>query len=132
MRSLRLAAALAAAITFVLLGVQYMGRLVITEDSVAQISEDALIGRWRKLPAGACAARYPEALEFRAGGVYFAPGGPDAGAYWHGGDWRIEGDTLVVQVSNDAMVLYRLGDVSDHEIALEDDAGCRFTYRRDV
>lgn len=81
--------------------------------------------------ADACAARYPSVLEFRVGGIYLAPGGAEAGAYWHGGDWSIEGGALVVQVANDRNVAYAVIAVSGDALTLQDTEGCRFTYRRE-
>ena len=98
MRSRILAAALAAAI-LCLVAAEH---LVSKEDEMPPMSEQSLTGNWRKITEDGASSRYPAKLEFRAGGVYDTPGGPEAGAYWHGGDWMIALDgRIVIQVAND-------------------------------
>jgi hypothetical protein len=128
MRGRILAAALAAAVLFAVAA----ERFVLTEDEVPAISEQSLTGYWRKITEESCSSRYPAKLEFRAGGVYDAPEGPETGAYWHGGDWMITEDgRIVIQAANDAMVPYHVVEISGAQLTLEDNDGCRFTYRRD-
>ena len=95
----------------------------------AGIAKDHLTGRWLKATADSCAARYPAELLLRPGGIYEAPGGPEAGALWHSGEWRLEGGDFVIQMANDAMRRYRLAAGGD-ELAVTDDEGCRIVYRR--
>lgn len=95
------------------------------------ITTETLLGRWAKATADACADRYPPGLEFRPGGVYLAPEGPEAGSLWHGGEWRVEApDTLVVQAANDASLRYRIAAADADAFTVIDEAACRVTYRR--
>ena len=127
MRGKNLAAASAAAVLIAATA----GRLAFTEDVVPTISEQSLTGYWRKITEQSCSSRYPAVVEFRAGGVYVAPDGPETGAYWHGGDWMIAADgRIVIQAANDAMVPYHVVEISGAQLTLEDNDGCRFTYRR--
>ncbi len=90
-----------------------------------------LLGVWHKATSDACAEKYPAVLDVRDGGMYFAPGGPEAGAYWHGGDWSVDHRSLIVQVANDRNVPYEVVEVTGDVFTLEDDENCRFTYRRE-
>lgn len=95
------------------------------------MSEQSLTGYWRKITEDGGSSRYPAKLELRAGGVYEAPGGPETGAYWHGGDWMIAQDgRIVIQVANDAMVPYKIIEFTGAQLTLEDDDGSQFTYQR--
>ena len=128
MRGRILAAALVVAVLFAVAA----ERFVYTEDEVPAVSEQSLTGYWRKITKESCSSRYPATLEFRAGGVYDAPDGPETGAYWHGGDWMIAEDgRIVIQAANDVMASYRVVEISDVQLTLEDSDGCRLTYRRD-
>ena len=95
----------------------------------ASIAND-LTGRWLKATADSCAARYPAELLLQPGGIYEAPGGPETGAVWHSGEWRLEGGDFVIQMANDAMRHYRLAASGGDELAVTDDQGCRIVYRR--
>ena len=127
MRGKLLAATLAAAF----LCTVAMEQFLFTENAVPGISDDVLTGPWRKITEESCSSRYPAQFEFRAGGAYDAPDGPETGAYWHGGDWGIAKDgRIVIQAANDAMMPYRVVEISDMQLTLEDSEDCRFTYQR--
>ena len=120
-------AAAAAALSIAVGGLAWL----MTEDGVATIREDALTGRWQKVTGDACAARYPAVIDVKPGGIYAAPGAPEAGAYWHGGDWFISEDGIfTVQVANDRNVGYRVVEITETRVQLEDEDGCRFAYER--
>lgn len=98
---------------------------------MAEISTESLAGEWRKVTEDACARQYPERLEFDALGIYKAPGGPESGSLWHGGDFTAEdGSTLTVQAANDAMLHYRVAAFDGMRLTLEDDRGCSVEYVR--
>lgn len=100
---------------------------------MAEISKESLAGQWRKITQEDCARQYPERLEFDAVGIYKAPGGPEAGALWHGGDFTADdGSTLTVQAANDAMLPYRVAAFDGERLTLEDEGGCRVDYVREV
>lgn len=97
----------------------------------SMIAEDKFAGRWLKETTDSCAARYPAELLLRDGGIYEAPGGPEAGAVWHSGEWRLESETeFVIQMANDEMRHYALVALNTNELALKDAEGCRIVYRR--
>lgn len=96
---------------------------------MASVCEKSLRGYWRKTSTQACADRYPAEIILRAYGVYLAPGGPETGAVWHGGDWALRGaDKIMIQSANDRHVTYRLVEATAQSITIEDAAGCRVTY----
>lgn len=95
------------------------------------IATDDFTGRWLKATTDPCAERYPAELLLRPGGLYEAPGGPETGAAWHSGEWRLEGGTaLVIQMADDEMRRYPMAASDGNELAVTDDEGCRIVYRR--
>ncbi len=102
------------------------------EDTITDdLTEHRLTGRWLKTTTDACAARYPAELLLRPGGLYEAPGGPEAGAVWHSGEWRLDGDAaFIIQMANDEMRPYRLIASNADQLAIADADGCRVDYRR--
>jgi hypothetical protein len=95
------------------------------------IATKDLTGRWLKATTDACAELYPAELLLRPGGIYEAPGGPEVGAVWHSGGWRLEGGAFVIQMANDEMRPYRLETPADDELAITDAEDCRVVYRRE-
>lgn len=89
------------------------------------------LGAWAKVSEEGCTPPYPERLELMEGGVFDAPGGPEAGAYFHSGDYRVEEDPprLVLQAANDAMVTHEVVEKTRDLMVLSRD-GCRVRYRR--
>jgi hypothetical protein len=94
------------------------------------IAIESLTGRWVKATTDPCAARYPAELVLRPGGLYEAPGGPEAGAVWHSGEWRLEDTALIIQMADDEMRPYGLEASDSDELAITDVEGCRIVYRR--
>jgi len=122
-----LAVAFAAAILVLIVGT----RFVYVETKVVDINEQPLVGHWKKLTKDPCGSHYPMQVEFRASGVFDAPGAQKMGAYWHGGDWNSNSDSYInIQVANDAMVRYRIVEITNQILTLKDDSGCEFTYQR--
>ncbi len=89
------------------------------------------VGPWAKVSEEGCTPPYPERLELMEEGVFDAPGGPEAGAYFHSGDYRVEEDPLrlVLQAANDAMVTHQVVEKTQELLVLSRD-GCRVQYRR--
>ena len=100
-----------------------------TEEEGAIASND-LTGSWLKATVDPCAERYPAELLLRPGGLYEAPGGPEGGAPWHSGEWRLEDGAFVIQMADDEMRRYPLALSDDGELAITDVEGCRIVYRR--
>lgn len=94
------------------------------------VTADDLLGSWSRASGDACAAIYPPRIELKAQNVYLAPDGPSLGSVWHGGGWRLEGETLVVEAANDAERRYRILDAAAGELTLLDERDCRVTWRR--
>lgn len=114
------------------------GRLLDPEDGTmdettgAETAGEGWAGRWQKVEEDRCPWPYPELLIVRVGGVYEAPGGPEAGSRFHSGDWTTEedGTVLVLQAANDAMVRHRVLEHTADAFTLEASGGCRVRYRR--
>jgi len=89
------------------------------------------VGPWAKVSEEGCTTPYPERLELMEKGVFDAPGGPEAGAYFHSGDYRVEENPLrlVLQAANDAMVTHQVVEKTRDLLVLSRD-GCRVRYRR--
>ena len=91
----------------------------------------ALAGTWQKLSQDSCAVPYPDSLIFKPGGIYQAPGAPESGKHWHGGDYELTTDgDLKVQMANDAMKPYRITALSAELLTIEDASGCQIRYGR--
>ncbi len=95
-----------------------------------KITTDNLVGTWYKGTDSSCASYYPDKVILGAGGIYQAPRGPETGSIWHGGDWELDANLmLVIQASNDAMLHYRIVAFADEKLTLEDEFDCRIIYK---
>lgn len=94
------------------------------------VKPEALTGIWTRTSTEDCAAPYPTELALKTGGIYYAPGGPEAGSIWHGGDWDIIDDRITIQMANDEMRVYGLLLDDRGMLSFEDDMGCTVRYRR--
>lgn len=97
---------------------------------MTETTQEALTGTWLKASTEDCAAPYPAQLVLKPGGIYEAPGGPDAGSVWHSGDWELRDGALVIQMANDEMRPYRLSINEAGQLIFEDDVGCVIAYAR--
>jgi len=97
----------------------------------AMAEADRIVGSWEKADAPPCAAQYPSVLTFQPGGLYRGvPAPPAQFAIWDVGTWKVTADgALAISTANDAVISYRFS-LSDDELRFEDQAGCRFAYRR--
>ena len=95
-----------------------------------EIRPQALIGTWKKIGAAACAAKYPETINFSTG-TYRGTRGVGQGLIsWDAGIYRIEGPkTLVVGTASDELVRYDITLRGDR-LDITDGDGCRFSYER--
>jgi len=90
-----------------------------------------LPGHWQMTGQPDCARFYPDRVMFRAAGLYEAPGAPEAGKLWQSGDFELPDEqTIVIQVANDAMVGYRIRELTETRLTLEDQNGCVFSFDR--
>ena len=92
-----------------------------------------LVGTWRKMAHPDCAALYPAVLQFDANGLYHgAPEPPGQFTSWDVGTWRIDDPGhVMISTANDAVIRYAFA-LTDAELTVTDQAGCRFTYRREA
>ena len=93
--------------------------------------EEQIVGHWRRRETAPCAEAYPDALEFRAGGIYLGQAGAGQGfIHWGGGDYEIVGaDRIKLQDQTDAMVEFRLeADADTLRFTAAD--GCEIAYGR--
>jgi hypothetical protein len=94
-------------------------------------SDSIEIGVFVKTSQEACAATYPDRIEFRTGGLYAGSKEP-AGTFtvWDAGTWQVTGPGRVeISTANDAIVSYAFTR-SASTLTFRDDAGCEFTYRK--
>jgi hypothetical protein len=87
-----------------------------------------LVGKWRRVQG---AAPYPEALTFRANGLYEADRDPNAYTVWDAGIFRLEDDhSLTLSTANDAEITYGL-EMSDDTVEIRDGEGHVLRYERE-
>lgn len=94
-------------------------------------SDTIEIGEFVKVSQQACAASYPDRIQFRDGGLYAGSKEP-AGSFtiWDAGTWHVAGPGRVdISTANDAIRSYAFTrDAAT--ITFRDDAGCEFSYRK--
>lgn len=95
------------------------------------VSEQPLIGIWRKVGNPACAAGYAAELRIEPNGLYFgATDPPGAFTWWDSGTWRVKSPgQLALSTANDAVVAYAYS-LQSQTLTITDPKGCRFSYQR--
>ena len=103
----------------------------MTTTPTATSDASGLAGHWQKVTVSACSQAYPDRIEFRSNGLYFAENDPprvfstwDVGTHAADGPGRVK-----ISTANDAVVSYRL-TFSGDTVAFVDAGDCRFEYRR--
>lgn len=90
---------------------------------------DILLGRWKKVAGGECAAGYPEELEFFQATYLGKRGAGQRFIMWDAGGYEVLDQVVQIQIATDEQVPYRYTLVSD-SLTFVDREGCEFQYRR--
>ena len=87
-------------------------------------------GEWRKLPGeNACAAQYPETLQFREGGLYSGRNQQGSFTIWDTGTWKVTAPGRIeISTANDAIIGYGFS-LEGNVVTFLDPAGCEIQYR---
>ena len=108
----------------------------MTNNSDAETNEiqelrKRLVGKWRKVHASECDAKYPDELEFFERAIYRGQKGPEQRfIWWDAGAYEIvRKDQIQIQAANDELVLYTVS-ISENTLTFADRDGCEFRYRR--
>jgi hypothetical protein len=87
-------------------------------------------GEWRKLPGAACAAQYPDIIQFRDNGLYSARNERDgAHPVWDAGTYSVTAPGRIqISTANDAIIGYAFS-LQGNVVTFRDPSGCEIQYR---
>jgi hypothetical protein len=121
----------AASAYFMTIGGALAASPIVPAQEHAMTEAEEVVGNWERTEAPPCAAQYPSVLTFQPGGLYRGtPAPPGQFAIWDVGTWKLTPDgAIAISTANDAVIAYRFA-LSGDELRFEDQAGCRFAYRR--
>ncbi len=90
-----------------------------------------LVGYWEKTTVSDCSQIYPDRIEFRNNGLYFAHNNPNNPMIiWDVGKYRIESSVQIrITLVNDASELYRFS-IANNILTLIDSKDCEFEYHK--
>jgi hypothetical protein len=90
-----------------------------------------LTGHWEKITVSACSRIYPDSIEFRNDGLYFAKNNSENPMIiWDAGNFRVEAPGKIrITLANDAGESYRFF-LSDTILSFIDSKNCEFEYKK--
>ena len=97
------------------------------------IQTPQLVGDWEKITTSQCSQMYPERIQFRANGLYFAQNDPSSGfIVWDVGEYAmVSAQQVKISLANDAVAAYKFAILNDVLTFIDPD-GCAYSYRQAV